>query len=136
MKRLTPREKLIRRILREGTITHEAQPEDYSYHGNCSAIDPVTDRAQEQWISDQLDGGNEWAWCSVKTTIVWQGHEHSIYLGGCSYLSHANWLECSGHDQARECAYALIDELIVQRNTTPSVLAKLATLERVLKGVV
>jgi hypothetical protein len=40
--------------------------EDMPYEGNCSAIDDDTDREQEQWVRDQLDVGNDLAWCWVQ----------------------------------------------------------------------
>ncbi len=48
-------------------------PEDEPIEGNASAIDEETDRKAEQWIYDQLDGGNQWAWCCVEVKCSWQG---------------------------------------------------------------
>jgi hypothetical protein len=67
------------------TLCH---PEDISIEGNCMASgDDEVDATQEQWVRDQLDGGNEWAWCMVEVVARWKGWEGRDTLGGCSYLS-------------------------------------------------
>lgn len=71
----------------EVEFTLTCEPEDISYKGNCSAIDDETDREQEQWIEDQLDRGNQWAWCQVTVTARWKGFKGQSSLGGCSYKS-------------------------------------------------
>jgi hypothetical protein len=68
-------------------FTLEHFPEEQAIEGNCSAIDPVTDRETERWIYGELERGNQWAWCVVKVTASW-GSFHGIdYLGCCSYRS-------------------------------------------------
>lgn len=66
------------------------EPEEMDYHGNCSAIDPDTDRENEQWITDQLSSGNGLAWCWVEIKATFEGYEGSDSLGGCSYKSRAD----------------------------------------------
>ena len=63
----------------------EISPEDIPFVGNCSAVDPEVDRETEQWIFNQLDSGNLWAWCSVCVVGRFQSLEARSYLGGCSY---------------------------------------------------
>ncbi len=77
------------RDLRSADIewTVEALPEDALIQGNASAIDPETDRETEQWITEQLESGNEWAWCTVKVTGRFRGLSAHAYLGCCSYES-------------------------------------------------
>jgi hypothetical protein len=96
---------LFDRVLAEAEVTLICEPEDVSYVGNCSAIDPETDHEQEQWIADQLDSGNEWAWCSVEVRLEWHGLSVSEYLGCCSYESRATFI-ASGYyqDMVRTCA--------------------------------
>jgi hypothetical protein len=65
----------------------ECMPEDMPVKGNCSAIDEDTDREPENMIYEQLDSGNEWAWCCVKVTASYKGVTGTDYLGGCSYKS-------------------------------------------------
>lgn len=74
-------------LLARCTFTTECLEEDIPYVGNCSAMDDETDKANEDWIRDQLDRGNEWAWCCVRVTATFATFKGTDYLGGCSYLS-------------------------------------------------
>lgn len=47
------------------TFELEVAPEDQSYVGNCSCIDRETDHENERWIREQLDAGNDLAWCGI-----------------------------------------------------------------------
>lgn len=70
----------------------ECLPEDMPFVGNCMASgDDEVDAEAEQWIRDQLDAGNEWAWCCVKVTATFKGLEATDYLGGCSYKGEADF---------------------------------------------
>lgn len=60
------------------------EPEDISFEGNCSAIDPETDRNQEEWIRRELASGNDLAWCWAQVTAKVDGFEGSDSLGGIS----------------------------------------------------
>jgi len=79
----------------------ECLPEDTPIRGNCSAIDEETDAATEKWITDQLEAGNEWAWCIVRVTCYYDAGLHGItgtdYLGGCSYDSEADFAKEGGY---------------------------------------
>lgn len=66
-------------------ITVECLPEDLQIEGNASAIDPETDAQVVKDIREQLESGNEWAWCCVRVTVKWGYFEGTDYLGGCSY---------------------------------------------------
>lgn len=81
----------------EVVFTVEAQPEHTQIKGNCSAIDPETDVETEKWIVDQLNEGNEWAWCCVKVSALWRGLEGTAYLGCCSYASKADFMQPDGY---------------------------------------
>jgi len=68
------------------------EPEQEPIEGNCSARDPDTDRATADWIRSELDHGNDWAWCCVTVTAVWQSAAGPTWtgsdsLGCCSYRS-------------------------------------------------
>lgn len=58
-------------IVAQTTITMERDSEDFV--GNCSSIDPVTDKAQEDRIRQELADGNDWAWCVVSVEVSWGG---------------------------------------------------------------
>ena len=68
-------------------ITLTIEPEDVPIEGNASAIDEDTDRETVTWIRDQLDRGNEWAWCTVIVRARYAGLEGGDSLGCCSYES-------------------------------------------------
>ncbi len=100
----------------EITYRLECLSEDIPFRGNAMASgDDELDREAEQWIEDQLNRGNEWAWCCarVTATIEFQGHtfEGETYLGCCSYESEADFLRCSGSDMRYEARCALEREL-------------------------
>ena len=37
------------------------------------------------WIQEQLERGNEWAWCCVTVTAELEGFKGKAHLGGCAY---------------------------------------------------
>jgi hypothetical protein len=90
----------------EGSVEYdiECYPEEAPVEGNCSAIDAETDRAQEEWIREQLEGGNEWAWCRVRVVARRGDHEGDDHLGCCSYRSEQDFVNNSGYyeDMRRE----------------------------------
>jgi hypothetical protein len=102
------------RALRKSQVTFEitCEPEHIPYEGNCSAIDETTDRETEDWIARQLESGNEWAWCCVKVVARWKSFEGVDYLGGCSYLSEANFIECNDYFSSMK------DEALADLNRT------------------
>lgn len=92
-----------------------AEPEDVEIEGNASAIDPKTDREQEEWIRKQLDSGNEWAWCTAVCTasieLDGQTFEAREYLGCCSYESAEDFERCEGENMRKGATEALKAEL-------------------------
>lgn len=89
--------------------------EDVEIEGNASAIDPETDRKQEQWIRDQLAAGNQWAWCTaiVTATVEMDGVKFigTATLGCCSYESEADFERCEGENMRAQAAADLKDKL-------------------------
>ncbi len=69
------------------TISVSVEPETESFVGNCSAIDQITDRQNEEYIAAQLRAGNEWAWCVVTVRATLNEYVGIAVLGGCSYAS-------------------------------------------------
>lgn len=121
------RELLIAALKKHATIKLTCESEDIPYVGNCSAHDPATDREAEQWIRDQLDAGNEWAWCTAVVTASYKGFSATDALGACSYESEETFRIPGGYfddmvitacaelaDKLIE-ASALIDELLAKR---------------------
>lgn len=91
-------------------FTVECLPEGWAIEGNASAIDEETDAQIEQEIRDQLEAGNEWAWCAVRvkaTAYDAQGEQIAYgedFLGGCSYASEADFLACGCYEDMRDIA--------------------------------
>jgi len=89
------------------------EPEDIPFVGNCSAISDDIDRQTEDWIAEQLEGGNAWAWCQVLVTARWNGFQGRAALGGCSYESEESFRRPGGYfdDLKAEALDALNDEV-------------------------
>lgn len=104
-------------------ITLECWPEQEPIEGNCSAIDDETDRATEEWIHAQLDSGNDWAWCTAKVTVRWEGFEGTDYLGCCSYPSEKDFRQGGYYD---DMVQAALDNLNDEVQRAAAKLAKLS----------
>jgi ribosomal protein L37AE/L43A len=87
------------------------EPEGMQPEGNASAIDEETDKQVLQEIYDQLESGNQWAWCSVHVICKWtdedgQEYKGDDYLGGCSYKSEADFKQPGGYyDDMKQVSY-------------------------------
>lgn len=91
----------------EITYAVECLPEEERIEGNCSAVDPETDQQTADWIRDQLNNGNEWAWCCIKVTASIDGIDvvGTDYLGCCSYKSESDFCRPGGYyDDMKEVA--------------------------------
>jgi hypothetical protein len=100
---------------REVEFVLECQPEDIPVEGNASAIDPETDAETESWIYDQLERGNEWAWCAVVVRARWDGFEGTDCLGCCSYESEESFCQPGGYfDDMKKTALAHLNNILAQ----------------------
>ena len=69
-------------------FTLRCEPEHMPVRGNAMASgDEDVDRETEDKIIADLEGGNQWAWCSVTVSASWAGFTGTDHLGGCSYPS-------------------------------------------------
>lgn len=55
-------------------------PEDVKYTIRCiprelsiGDVAGFSDKAPPEWIQQELDFGNQWAWCDVEVTAKWNG---------------------------------------------------------------
>lgn len=66
-----------------------AEEECASIRGNCMASgDDAIDEECALEIERQLEGGNPWAWCTVRVRLTYEDAlTADAYLGGCSYQS-------------------------------------------------
>lgn len=95
----------------------EIHPEDIPIEGNCSAIDDETDASTERWIREQLERGNEWAWCTVVVKAQWNGFEASDALGACSYSSEKDFVQPGGYfDDMKANALAQLNDSLRETN--------------------
>ncbi len=79
-------------------ITLTCNPEEEDYRGNVMASgDDAVDREAERWVADQLNSGNDWAWCWVRVEVKWHGFTGDDTLGGCSYLSEEDFRKPGGY---------------------------------------
>ena len=92
---------MILRQLSEADVefTIRCDPEDLPYVGFCSRVNAVIDKQTELWIHQQLERGNEWAWCFVTVMATWQSIVGHSCLGGCSYRSEEEFCRPGGYYQ-------------------------------------
>jgi hypothetical protein len=62
--------------------------EDAPIEGNASATgDDIEDRKTENWIREQLEAGNAWAWCTAIVRVTYHDAiAAETYLGSCSTM--------------------------------------------------
>jgi hypothetical protein len=84
----------------------EALPEDVPVRGNAVASgDEEFDRKVEDEILEAMEW-NEWAWCLVRVTAIYEEWEGTDYLGCCSYESEEEFKAGGYWDDMKELAYA------------------------------
>lgn len=66
-------------LAKRARISLRQEPEDRTYEGEFD------DPQAQAWVKDQLERGNDWAWCQVEIKAVYQGIEGLSGIGGCSY---------------------------------------------------
>jgi hypothetical protein len=90
--------KQIEFLRKHAEIVVECLPEDISIKGNVLASgDDAEDKLAEDSIREDLENGNEWAWCTIKVSLQWKGYEGVDYLGACSYKSKSDFIEQDGY---------------------------------------
>lgn len=99
--------------IEEVTFRTICREEDMPIEGNVMASgNDAIDRKAEKDIYEQLENGNEWAWCCVEVQAEWRGLVGNDFLGGCSYDSQKDFEEPGGYyDDMKVQAY---DDLIAQ----------------------
>lgn len=108
---------LVQFLTHNAEISVECHGEDLPFRGNAMASgqDDV-DREAEEWIASQLADGNEWAWCLTCVVATWEGYTGKAYLGGCSYLSEADFMRCEGDQQTAEAIGDLAHTILHARD--------------------
>lgn len=79
------------RLRKLATITIKLHREEVPYDRD------IEDQEAQAWIKEQLEVGNEWAWCTVEVIAEYIGASGSDYLGCCSYESEKNFKQDGGY---------------------------------------
>jgi hypothetical protein len=83
---------------KEAVITIECLEECARVRGNAIASgDDQIDRNTEDLLLEELDSGNQWAWCTVRVVATWNELEGDDYLGCCSYKDEQDFINNSGY---------------------------------------
>lgn len=95
------------------------EPEEISIEGNALASgDDEQDREAEQWIRDQLDRGNDWAWCTAHVRVTYKDIlVADEYLGGCSYESANDFKKGGYYDDMVDTCIDQINEQLTKLKT-------------------
>ena len=92
----------------------ECLGEDSPIKGNVLVSgDAEEDRKAEEWAFKQLQGGNAWAWCTIRVVACWEGFEGDDYLGCCSYKSKVDFMQPGDYydDMKKEALKELNDKV-------------------------
>lgn len=96
------------------TVTLTCEPEDVSPYGNVQATeDDAADNLAAARVVEELNQGNQWAWCCVHVVVSYKGIlKADRYLGCCSYESEAAF-RSDGYfdDLVSECISDLDDQI-------------------------
>ncbi len=91
----------------------ECLPEHIPIKGNVYASgDEQLDKESENWVRNQLEKGNEWAWCCIKVTAQLGPLEGIDYLGACSYKSEKDFMECGYYEDMKNRALEDLQEQV------------------------
>jgi hypothetical protein len=87
--------KIDRELLKKvAIITLEREEEDSAYtDGHFQREDGSNDDELCNWIRDELNRGNYWAWCTAHVTVEYHGMKAEEWLGGCSYKSREDFMQ-------------------------------------------
>lgn len=70
------------------------------------------DGTQERQIREQLEQGNDYAWCQITVTAIWEGIAGVASLGGVSASDEAGALEVAAFYELKEEAVAHLNQEI------------------------
>lgn len=104
------------------TFTVECLNEDVEIDGEFDSGDLEADKKTLAWMREQLDAGNQWAWCCIKVICTWETLHAAEYLGCASYASESDFRNDAYF--ADMCDEAL-DRLNAQIGETAALLGKL-----------
>lgn len=92
------------------TYTFACEPESYD-HQSFQDADP----AVGAWIANQVNAGNQWAWCTLVVTATIESEDKTFggiaSIGGCSFANEADARRCYQADLEGEALESLHTEL-------------------------
>jgi hypothetical protein len=79
-----------------------------------SPSDDLEDEESIKWIEDQIESGNDWAWCRVKVTARLKEYdiEEYTYLGACSYKNEAAFKKGGYYEGMEDEAFLNLNEKV------------------------
>lgn len=98
------------------TFTFEISVDDLTIEGNVLVSgDPQKDREAENWVREQLEAGNAWAWGAVAVTAKWDGFEGVGALGATSHEDAEAFIRDELRHVVKEAVYDLIQRAPTQK---------------------
>jgi len=98
----------------EVEFVFDFRQEDIPIEGNAIASgNEKVDKEYEEQIRRDLEGGNDWAWCTVIMEARWAGFTGRDTLGGCSYKDAQDFRQKDGYfeDMLHACVRDLIRQI-------------------------
>lgn len=79
--------------------------EEFEHPNDCFALDNESQEEVVNKIINDLNNGNEWAWCCVRVIGKYKGLTGEYYLGGCSYESEEHFRTCDYYEDMKNDVY-------------------------------
>lgn len=95
----------------EVEYTLRCLPEWESPEGNFDSGNDAEDAEICRKIREDLDNGNQWAWCTVEVVASWKGISARDFLGCCCYASEKQFREDGYFEDMKASAF---DSLVKQ----------------------
>src|SRR4029077_7723666 len=84
-----------------------ADYDDNPIRGNAMASgDDAADKKLEDYLINEVNNGNVWAWASVKVECHYKGLTGTDYLGCCSYKDEDDFKKDGYYKDMKNAAYA------------------------------
>lgn len=84
--------------------------EELEHPNDCFALDIESQEEIVNSIIEDLNSGNEWAWCCVRVIGTYKGIVANDYLGGCSYPSEEHFRTCDYYEDMKQTVFNQIIE--------------------------
>lgn len=102
----------LERLKAKTQFTTVPLPEHADVRGNAMASgDDKADKECEDKILEDLERGNQWAWCTAETKAKFGDFVGTAYLGCCSYASSLEFENCNGDDMRNEAFADLVSNI-------------------------